>query len=157
MIGVKSFAVMARLPAPPDIEASAFQASVPANRTVAVAASMSMNLRIGFLQIFIAQTRESFYPPRPKSDAVKCRRSRPDRPRLARYGRGRKSQDTRSNLGKYLIVFAYSKLAHFHRKRGLGHFLRWRRARSELQAPWRRFSAIVRFVTEITVGGKPVS
>src|ERR1700682_5793715 len=46
MTGEKFFAVMARFPDPPVTAASAFQASAPANRIAAVAASMSMSLRI---------------------------------------------------------------------------------------------------------------
>jgi hypothetical protein len=46
MTGEKFFAVMARFPDPPVTAASAFQVSAPANRIAAVAASMSMSLRI---------------------------------------------------------------------------------------------------------------
>jgi hypothetical protein len=98
MIGVKSFAVMARCPAPPEIAASAFQVSAPANRSAAVAASMSMSFRIDFLLVFIDQTRESFHPPGGKGEAVECRRRVRDRQRLAR-------SDNRTKVSRCGIQF----------------------------------------------------
>src|ERR1700682_273849 len=67
MIGVKFFAVMARFPDPPVTEASAFQVSAPANRIAAVAASMSMSVRIVSSKFLIDRTRKAFTRPAKKA------------------------------------------------------------------------------------------
>jgi hypothetical protein len=81
MISVKFFAVMTRFPDPPVTEAWAFQLSAPANRIAAVAASTSINLRIGSSLLFYNQARKFFTRPAEKA-------TRSGAAELRRIGRG---------------------------------------------------------------------
>jgi hypothetical protein len=113
MIGVKFFAVMARFPDPPVTEASAFQVSAPANRIAAVAASMSMSLRIVSSRFLIDRTRKAFTCPAKKQLGRVPQGSTAGGYDLFTPCTRASCQNKGYCRGNYLIIWAYSNTSRF--------------------------------------------